>query len=53
MNGATIHADTVRRHAKGPCRITETDWPYDCPARDDNPTATVYTCRAHNVWWHD
>jgi hypothetical protein len=28
-------------------------YPYECVAKDKNPTHTVFVCNAHNTWWHE
>lgn len=27
-------------------------YPYECVAKDNNPTHTVFTCNVHHTWWH-
>ena len=39
------------------CEITEhngwgSQYPYECNAKDNYPTHTVFKCATHGTWWH-
>ena len=39
------------------CQVDERNgfgeqYPYECVAKDKNPTDTVFVCNVHNTWWH-
>jgi hypothetical protein len=42
----------IGRYDPRPCQVEQTDWPYDCEARDQHPDHLVFVCTVHMVWWH-
>jgi hypothetical protein len=39
------------------CQVQESNgfgsqYPYECIAKDKNPTDTVFNCNTHHTWWH-
>lgn len=47
------HAALNARLTKTPCDLDiDTEWPYECVAKDDSPSDVVVVCRQHLVWSH-
>jgi len=46
------HVRDIGQYDSRPCEVVETDWPYDCDAKRNNPSDKVFTCLTHSVWWH-